>query len=67
MRHAQTAHHSFLLVQVCEYVRVYDEDEGCGVTEDAQKISADNKGYKGKTRLADDIHNDAACFDVQLT
>ena len=66
LRHAQTAHRSFLWCKVCDYVRIYDEDEGCGVSADSQKFNADSSGYKGKTLLKDDIHNDAACFDVYL-
>ena len=66
LRHAQTAHRSFHWCKVCDYVRIYDEDEGCGVSADSQKFSADSSGYKGKTILKDDIHNDAACFDVYL-
>ena len=54
-------------VQVCDYVRVFDEDEGCGVEEDSQKLSANSAGHLGKTTLKDDIYNDAACFDVYLT
>lgn len=53
--------------KVCNYVRIFDEDEGCGVKEDSQKFSANSAGYLGKTTLKDDIYNDAACFDVFLT
>ena len=51
--------HPASTAQVCNYVKVYDEDEGCGSSTDAVIIR--EGGIRG---LTDDVHNDAAGYKV---
>ena len=52
--------------KACQSIRIFDEDEGCGDYTDSEAHPADDAGNLDETTLESDIHNDAACFSVQV-
>ena len=66
--HGRVYHHHSLpsSVQVCKDIRIFDEDEGCGVYEDSVVFGADGNGNQAARKLPWDLLHDSACFNVQV-
>ena len=52
--------------RVCKDIRIFDEDEGCGVYEDSVVFGADGNGNQAARKLPWDLLHDSACFNVQV-